>query len=340
MVKAVVAFVIAMLLMVPVGAYMAGRYMFWPRVVASRVNLVKVSDAIEADLKKVSEKAILLLPTFQKDAAALLEKYVSREGEPEKVPAATRLTEVFAKYPYWREAPGEKRKLLAEANSVPDLSTEWFSELLKFDHWLLFSEGGEKIPNLPNYKDLRLWATLYALRAPPKSASLALKHTAALVRSTGPLVAHLAAADILEDAIYFGDSDLDSESVAAFRRLGWAAVVILKEFWLGYDNDKLKPVLSPQIGGCAAAWEVAPLVNHVKRGLDPQFVLEMDFSKGMSTVRESLKTLMNECRLGGLEPLVISESTEGDWPYFRRFPALSLLSVSFSGYLKVYGQKP
>lgn len=338
MVKAFVGLLLGLILAVPVGSYVTARFVFWPRVVANHHRFLKIKGQIEEDLHKAEKAWPFSAPTFQQDAGPTLQPYVSVEGAPDATPRATEITALFAKYPYWKDAVGEKKKLLAAAAAEPSLDTRWVASLLDFDYWSVDGQAA-----LPNYKDLRLWLTLYALRAEGKNRGEKLieifKRGALLAHSTGTLVGHIHSTLILEDAIDLAGAPFDKSAIEAYRRLGWASVALLKESWFGYEHEDLSAILRPEVAGCAGAYELTPAVQSVKDALDPKVFLEWDMSSNMSAIRSHLNRLYDECHLLALkEKIVVSADGEGT-PYLRRFPALGIMAVSLPNTLKIYERR-
>jgi hypothetical protein len=361
--------IIVLLLLIIVSTPLISRTIeavyFGPRLNAPHTRFDRLSPRILSDLKTLSPRAPFAAVEYSSDAQAFLDQHISWEGTSSA--DADRVRELLKRHLYWRKTPGELKELMNE----PDfkvLDASWIAELMKFDHWDLTAnaklrerlaqmpalDGTERITAyttmpMPNYSELREWATLYMLQSyragRAKQALAHYRHAASLSNSTGTLIGQMIAVAMLKDEYTFkevfkidGWQLVSSDVIDAYQRVSWAWAGIGLEVWREGLPEDFKPFVQPQLGVCPAAWESGFL--GFTDFLEPHFLLETDFRENFVRARAFHEELTKLCHVTALNGIWNPSGSQFKRaPYLRRFLGLSLLTVAVPDFYRIYDKK-
>jgi hypothetical protein len=370
--RTIAILLIFVLVAIPAASYLIAQLYYLPLLKAPHVRLQKMAPEILKDLIALEAFPIFPETQYQSDAQSYLAKYVSWEGSKDSIADADRVRELLTKYVYWKTAPGQLKELLNDPE-FKALDTRWFEQLHQFDHWnlstrpevregLLKSVGRNGIARIgifaglpiPNYAELRQWATLYVLQkyAAGKTAQAlpVVRKAAQLSHSSGTLVGHMTAVLMLKDEYTFmavlkasGFQPVPETLIAAYQRLSWAWVGLAREPWYGELPEEFKPYIGSRFGACTAVWEFGSGPLGYQEFLEPRALFEMDFTANFKRTRVFQEQLLKVCNLHqfreawirGGEPIHL-----GRVPYLRRILGLGLMSLALPDSLHLYARPP
>jgi hypothetical protein len=253
------------------------------------------------------------------------------------------------------------------------IDTKWMDDLARFDHWDLASnaemakslagmsalDGIGRIREfaslrLPQYTDLRNWATLHVLKAHAEGRAIhampAVRRAAQLAHSSGTLIGHMMAASLLNDEHNFVDvlklkswPTVPLEVIQAYRRISWAWVGLALENWHKGLPEEFKPYMKPQLGACTPAWETGYL--GLMDFMEPRFPFETNFTSYFVRGRQMHREVVKMCGLEALKD--VWEPTAGDIqvsknsrlvrvPYLRRVLGLLLATAAVPDFFGIY----
>ena len=391
--RLVVGIFLTIAVSIPLISHLIVKFVYLPRINVAHHKVLSLSPRILADLTLVSQEPPFEETRFEHDAEFFLERYVSWEGLSREVTDADQVTELFSRFTYWKVAPGQLKQL-TEDPMFNSIDTAWMSSLYKYDHWNLSarSEVAHKLQSaarmngvsrigvfatlpIPNYNEIRLWATLHLLQKFKAGRALegfhTFRKTAQLVHSSGTLVGNMIVVAMLKDEHLLTSlfkvkswELVPTQVIESYQRVSWAWVALSREPWFREFPEDFKTYMRPQLGLCAAAWELGSSVSGFQDFLEPRFVFESDFSANIERSRNFQIQLLKTCNMSSLTSLVTetppganpwfgkgyedllmvdpqgtSEATTMNWsrvPYLRRIMGLTLLTVATPNYLQHY----
>ncbi len=382
---------------IPTVSHLIVKFVYWPRINVAHQRVERLTPKILADLKEVAQEPPFKETRFEHDAQFFLESYISWEGLDKVVRDADNVVDLFNRFTYWKTAPGQLRQL-TEDPAFKNISTDWMESLYKFDHWNLAgrSEVAQKLQlaaqmngikriglfatlPIPNYNEIRLWATLHLLKKYGAGKILegfhTFRQTAQLVHSSGTLVGNMIAVAMLKDEHMLAEmlkvsnwELVSMPAIEAYQRVSWAWVALSHEPWFREFPEEFAAYMRPQLGLCAAAWELNSSVSGFQDFLEPKVIFESDFAENMERSRKFQIQLLKTCNLSSVAAVVSStpaganpwfgkgynellvmdipagarDAASINWsrvPYLRRILGLTLLTVAAPNYLQLYERK-
>lgn len=371
-------------------------FIFEPRLEAHRQRFNRMTSKILADLEMLNQNPPFEDLSFERDAQVAIDPYISWEGISSS-DSADRVRDLLLRYAYWRSAPGQLKQL-TEDPDFKSIDTEWVNELYKYDHWNLPSKPehgarlrqlGElngldrmaawaKIP-LPNYKDLREWATLNFLRKQKAGQGLAGLHSyrkvSQLIHSSGTLVGNAVAAAMLRDEVFLmehfkvsGWVSTPMEVIEAYRRISWAWSGLARMPWFGELPSQFKPYLKTKFGLCAVAFETSAGIPGLQDFLEPRVLFETNYTPAVGRVRAFQNQVLSECHLAEFASIFAATIPASNGlfhqrpadalfvaapvsiplgplnytriPYLRRILGMILMTVAVPDFFRLYDQAP
>ncbi len=371
----IAAFLLLLLVaVIPAASHMIVSFYYLPALNAPHLRFQSLAPRILGDLKTVEQRPPFAEIQYKNDAEPLLAKYITWEGAGEERTDADRVRDLLTRYLYWKNAPGQLRLLMADPD-FKALDTGWMKQLAQFDHWNLASRpsiretldsisrrdgigriaGFAALP-MPNFNDLRLWATLNVIKhhqtGDAGKAMPTFRQAARLAQSSGILVGQLIAAAMLKDeyaltqAFKVGNWEpVPMDVIEAYQRVSWAWISVKREAWFAEFPEAFRPYLRPQLGVCTAAWEYSVDPLGFQDFLEPRAPLESNFSPYFERARAMQNQLLDLCNMPafraawGPTPAHLGASGWGRVPYLRRILGLTLMTVAVPDYLRVYDKK-
>jgi len=362
--------------------------MFEPKLTQLHQRFMRLSPQVLKDLEFLRQNPVFEDTTYKANAALTLEFFVSFEGG-QSVKDADRVRDLFLKYPYWKTAGGQLKQLM-EDPEFKSLDTKWVNELYRFDHWQLTAypflsdtlramarmNGIErvgvwtKLP-VPNYNELRQWATLNFLKMQregrPMPGLHAFRKVAQLAHTSGTLVGNMVAVAMLNDEEMLvekfkvsGWRLMPKDVIQAYRRVSWAWQGIAYENWFGEFPKAFEPYLTSGLGACVMALEMNGGIPAFQDFLEPRFLFETSFNAAIDRVRAFQGRVMDICHVGEYKSAfgptdpkanpLLKEDQEYNLPlgkgvgglnysripYLRRVLGMILMTIGVPDYFRFY----
>lgn len=363
---AAVALVLFFVAVPPLVSYLYKQYYFQPRIDKAERQLDSVQALILKDLLKLEAE-----PLFP-ETARRANTHAWLSGRTGWATADERPTEAKAMEAFLQQAQltganytkFSKHELLMHFENYKKHfqsgGADWVAESHNFDHWSFVDteeyrshlKGVETKTSLqrvaiaatlpiPDYQLFKHYGVFFFLKqyssGRAEEGLRGVHQLATLVQSSGGLVAHMIAIQLLQLELHLADafeihseSKVSADTLLAYRRVSWAWIGL---FQLSFSRDRLKDFekyMSPRNGVCSAVFEAPGGAEAVADFLAPEWPLEMNLQPHRELYRARIAELQEKCGGAALaafsEPLPAKQWWSEDAKYFinvARDPAQS-----------------